>query len=70
MSKQDDSARVISLDVNASGKPTAPIWKKCICAGRAAEGLREDWREQLREVQRRLKFEYIRFHGLFHDLMS
>lgn len=59
----------IELDANKEGKPFIPYWKKLICAGRAGEGLREAWRDQLREVQRELKFEYIRFHGIFHDDM-
>ena len=59
----------ISLNFHQKGKKFKPFWKKCIAAGRAAEGLREDWRFQLRELQRELQFEYIRFHGIFHDDM-
>lgn len=44
-------------------------WRKLICAGRAAEGLRADWREQLITVQKEIGFLFIRFHGLFHDEM-
>lgn len=40
-----------------------------IAAGRAGEGLREEWREQLRRVHREIGFSHIRFHGLFHDEM-
>lgn len=59
----------ISFNIQQTGELIKPFWKKCIAAGRAAEGLREDWRIQLREVQRELNFEYIRFHGIFHDDM-
>ena len=59
----------IMLNIQAPGEPIVPFWKKLTTAGRAAEGLREDWREHLREVQREIGFEYIRFHGLFHDDM-
>lgn len=59
----------ISIDADKQGKPFIHYWKKLICAGRAAEGLREAWRNQLRELQKELKFEYIRFHGIFHDEM-
>ncbi len=45
-------------------------FKKCITFGRAAEGLRADFQEQLRELQSEIGFEYIRFHGLFHDDMA
>jgi len=53
----------------AEGQKYTHYWKKCICAGRAGEGMREDWREQLREVQKEIGFEYIRFHGIFHEDM-
>jgi len=59
----------ITFDVNQQGETFKPYWKKLICAGRAAEGLREEWRCQLREIQREIGFEYIRFHGIFHDDM-
>jgi xylan 1,4-beta-xylosidase len=39
-------------------------------AGRANEGLRADWQEQLSTVQREIGFHYIRFHGIFHDDMG
>lgn len=45
-------------------------YTKCITFGRAREGLRADFQEQLRELQREIGFEYIRFHGLFHDDMA
>ncbi len=59
----------IHRNLQQPGMPFIPFWKKCITAGRAAEGLRADWRMQLKEVQREIGFEYIRFHGLFHDDM-
>ena len=45
-------------------------YTKCITFGRAREGLRSDFQEQLRELQSEIGFEYIRFHGLFHDDMA
>lgn len=45
-------------------------FKKCITFGRAKEGLRADFQEQLKELQNEIGFEYIRFHGLFHDDMA
>lgn len=45
-------------------------YTKCITAGRANEGLRADWQEQLKMVQKEIGFEYIRFHGIFHDDMA
>jgi xylan 1,4-beta-xylosidase len=63
------SVREVAVDLGAAGESYAPVWKKLICAGRAAEALREDWREQCRAVQRDIGFEYIRFHGVLHDDM-
>jgi xylan 1,4-beta-xylosidase len=45
-------------------------YNKCITFGRAREGLHADFQEQLRELQSEIGFEYIRFHGLFHDDMA
>ncbi len=45
-------------------------YTKCITAGRAGEGLRADWQEQLKILQEEIGFEYIRFHGIFHDDMA
>ena len=59
----------ISFNINKTGEKFKQYWKKEITAGRASEGLREDWRNQLKEVQREIGFEYIRFHGIFHDDM-
>lgn len=44
-------------------------FKKCITFGRAREGLRADFQEQMRELQNEIGFEYVRFHGLFPDDM-
>jgi xylan 1,4-beta-xylosidase len=38
-------------------------------AGRACEGLRAAWQEQLKTVVAKCGFRYLRFHGLFHDDM-
>ena len=43
---------------------------KCITFGRAAEGLRADFQKQLIEMQNDIGFEYVRFHGIFHDDMA
>jgi xylan 1,4-beta-xylosidase len=41
-----------------------------ICAGRANEGLRADWQQQLKTLQQEIGFRYLRFHGLLHDDMG
>lgn len=45
------------------------MWSKCVGAGRACEGLRAKWQEQLREAKKECGFEYIRFHGLLAEDM-
>ena len=45
-------------------------YKKCITFGRAAEGLRADFQKQLTQLQNEIGFEYVRFHGIFHDDMA
>lgn len=69
MKGKDDRVDRISIDANQKGESYRPIWKKLVTAGRAAEGLREDWRNHLRVLQSEIGFEYLRFHGIFHDEM-
>lgn len=45
-------------------------YQKCITFGRANEGLRADFQAQLIEMQQEIGFEYVRFHGIFHDDMA
>jgi xylan 1,4-beta-xylosidase len=62
--------RTIAVDVNAVQGPLDTSFKECVGAGRANEGLRADWQDQLREVQRECGFKYIRMHGLLCDDMG
>lgn len=62
--------RVIAADVNAVQGSLDTSFKECIGAGRANEGLRADWQDQLREAQRECGFKYIRMHGLLTDDMG
>lgn len=65
------AAERLQLEIRADG-PTAAYenhWSFTMAAGRAAEGLRDDWRKQLSELRRRIPFRYIRFHGIFNDEM-
>ena len=50
------------------GKKLA-MYNECIGAGRAGEGLRADWQQQLAMVKKDMDFKYIRFHGLLSDDM-
>jgi xylan 1,4-beta-xylosidase len=62
--------RTIVADFNSIQGQTKTVWRKCVGAGRANEGLRADWQEQLRKVKKDCGFEYIRMHGLLHDDMG
>jgi len=59
----------IKIDVQKDGEVFDHYWSKMVGAGRANEGLRAGWLEQLEHVQKNIGFEYVRFHGLFHDDM-
>ncbi|MFZ4895426.1 GH39 family glycosyl hydrolase [Plantibacter sp. Mn2098] len=61
----------LTLDLGGAldAKPLDHFWNRVVGAGRANEGLRADWQEQLRFAKAHGGFEYLRFHGLFHDDM-
>jgi xylan 1,4-beta-xylosidase len=58
-----------SVKADAAATPLVHFWSACVGAGRANEGLRAGWQEQLRRVHDECGFGYCRFHGLFHDDM-
>lgn len=62
--------RNIKANINERKGTLDRYFAKCIGAGRAAEVMRHQAYEQLRTVQKECPFEYIRFHGLFHDEMA
>jgi xylan 1,4-beta-xylosidase len=62
--------RVINLDLNQVKGPMNKMFKECIGAGRANEGLRADWQQQLAYVKKECDFKYIRMHGLLTDDMG
>ncbi len=59
----------INVSVQSDGEKFDHFWSKCVGAGRANEALRAGWLEQMEKVQQNCGFEYVRFHGLFHDDM-
>jgi xylan 1,4-beta-xylosidase len=65
----DQPPITLSADAGGPGRPLAHFWSTCVGAGRANEGLRASWLEQLRLVHDQCGFQYCRFHGLFHDDM-
>jgi xylan 1,4-beta-xylosidase len=62
--------RVITVDVRQVQGTLNTMFKKCVGAGRANEGLRADWQRQLAYAHRQCGFQYIRMHGLFCDDMG
>lgn len=62
--------RVVSADVSHVTGPHTAVPLRVVGAGRANEGLRADWQEQLATLQREIGFEYIRMHGILHDDMG
>lgn len=62
--------RTITVDVNKVSGKLNTMFKACVGAGRANEGLRADWQRQLRFVKNELGFMYIRMHGLLCDDMG
>ena len=62
--------RQIDIDARAVEGPLINMFRKCVGAGRANEGLRADWQRQLRQAKEACGFEYIRMHGLLCDDMG
>ena len=62
--------RLISADFGQVKGPLNTAFKECVGAGRANEGLRADWQQQLARVHKECGFTYIRMHGLLTDDMG
>ena len=70
---KENSSEEFSLELAVSAKSKGNkldhYWSRCVGAGRANEGLRANWLEQLLITHKECGFQYLRFHGLFHDDM-
>ncbi|MET0264184.1 MAG: glycoside hydrolase [Duganella sp.] len=62
--------RVIDVNVRQIAGALPPAFNFSVGAGRANEGLRADWQQQLAEIKRDAGFKYIRMHGLLTDDMA
>lgn len=62
--------RVVSADLRQVKGPLNTMFKVCVGAGRANEGLRADWQRQLAYLHKECGFTYLRMHGLLGDDMG
>ncbi|MEO8405283.1 MAG: glycoside hydrolase [Chitinophagaceae bacterium] len=62
--------RTISIDFSKTSGTLNTMFNDCVGAGRANEGLRADWQQQLAYVKKECGFKYIRMHGLLTDDMA
>jgi xylan 1,4-beta-xylosidase len=62
--------RTINVDFTKVKGNFNTMFKECVGAGRANEGLRADWQQQLAYVKKECDFKYIRMHGLLTDDMG
>ena len=62
--------RTIQVDFKKEAGRLNSMFNACIGAGRANEGLRADWQQQLAYVKEQCGFQYIRMHGLLTDDMA
>ena len=62
--------RVLNIDFNKTTGQLNTMFNECVGAGRANEGLRADWQQQLAYVRKQCGFKYIRMHGLLTDDMG
>lgn len=56
--------------LNESGRKYPHYWEMCVGSCHAITILREDNREMIRRAQKECGFKYLRFHGLFDDVMN
>ena len=68
--KQVIQERIINIDFSKPAGSLNTFFKECVGAGRANEGLRADWQQQLAYVRKECGFKYIRMHGLLTDDMA
>lgn len=62
--------RIIQVNFSKEKGPLNTAFKACVGAGRANEGLRADWQQQLAIARKECGFQYIRMHGLLTDDMA
>ncbi len=66
---RDGTAIQLAANTRGPGKPLVHFWSRVVGAGRANEGLRATWQEELATSAKYDGFQYVRFHGIFQDDM-
>jgi xylan 1,4-beta-xylosidase len=61
------SEEVITIDVSAPAHAFPHFWEQMFGSGRAILTLRQNYRDDLREVKQITGVKYVRFHAIFHD---
>ena len=64
---QTPTAQPLVVDLSAKTTAFPHFWEQSFGSGRAILTLREDYRNDLREVKKVTDFRYVRFHAIFHD---
>ncbi|QEE50839.1 glycoside hydrolase [Flavobacterium alkalisoli] len=67
---KESAVRRIETDFNKTKGKLNNYFNECVGAGRANEGLRADWQQQLATAKQDCGFRYIRMHGLLVDDMA
>jgi xylan 1,4-beta-xylosidase len=61
------STEQITIDANAPRHPFPHFWEETFGSGRAVLALRENYRQDLKEVHDQIGMRYVRFHAILHD---
>jgi len=69
MGDKTSITKQVQIEIEGRGKSLQHSWRKLCSIGKAKEGLYVEVQQQLRVIQEKIGFEYIRFHGIFDDEM-
>nr|WP_304215108.1 helix-turn-helix domain-containing protein [Fredinandcohnia onubensis] len=64
------SEESIEVDVNNNGAELKRVWNKIVNIGSASSLLIQNVQDQLRDMQADIKFEFVRFEGIFNQEME
>lgn len=69
-SEAQDDSRHIAIDLNAASTPRDYFYDQCVGSDYPGTLIRDDSLGQLKTIKKELGFRYIRFHGIFHDVLG